>query len=141
MHTKLLGRFAPIFKYLNCERGLIVNIVKQRRKNFADFQDFKIFTKIKNLYPHIFLILIIHKLSLGSREVQYKIWVRSVEPFWRLSDTNGQTGKVYTYLGPTDYPVSAAFDCAFSTLHSVYLSLSRSISLSLGLSLSLSVSK
>jgi len=41
--------------------------------------------------------LIIHKPSLGSREVPHKIWARSVQPFWRLLDTNKQTRKVYIY--------------------------------------------
>jgi len=35
--------------------------------------------------------LIIHKSSLGSREVPQKIWAQSVQPFWRLLDTNKQT--------------------------------------------------
>ena len=47
-NTRLLGRFAPIF-YLNCEHVLFVNILKQRRKKFPDFQEFKFFYKIKNL--------------------------------------------------------------------------------------------
>ena len=44
--TRLLGRFAPIF-YFNCEHVLFVYILKQRRKKFADFQEFKFFTKLK----------------------------------------------------------------------------------------------
>ena len=42
INTRLLGRFAPIF-YINCEHVLIVNIEKQEEKNFADFQDLKIY--------------------------------------------------------------------------------------------------
>ena len=46
IYTWLLGRFAPIFLF-NCEQVLIENIEKQRKNNFADFQDFKIFYKCK----------------------------------------------------------------------------------------------
>ena len=41
----------------------------------------------------IFENSIIPKPSMGSREVPQKIWVRSVQPFWRLLDTKGQTDK------------------------------------------------
>ena len=41
----------------------------------------------------IFENLIIHKPSLESRDVPQKIWARSVQPFWRLLDTNRQTNK------------------------------------------------
>ena len=37
--------------------------------------------------------LIIHKPSLGSCDDPQKIWARSVQPFSRLLDTNGQTDK------------------------------------------------
>ena len=37
--------------------------------------------------------MIIHKPFLGSRDVPQKIWARSVQPFWRLLDTNKQTDK------------------------------------------------
>ena len=37
--------------------------------------------------------MIIHKPFLGPREVPQKMWARSVQPFWRLLDTNEQTGK------------------------------------------------
>ena len=36
-HTRLLGRFAPIF-YLNCEHVLFVYILKQSRKKFRGFK-------------------------------------------------------------------------------------------------------
>ena len=35
----------------------------------------------------------IHKPSLGSLDVPQKIWARSVQPFWRLLDTNKQTNR------------------------------------------------
>ena len=33
-----------------------------------------------------------------SREGPQKVWARSVQPFWRLLDTKGQTSKVYIYI-------------------------------------------
>ena len=36
------------------------------------------------------IFLIIHKLSIGSREVPHTIWVRSVQQFWLLLHTNKQ---------------------------------------------------
>jgi len=42
--------------------------------------------------------LIIHKPSLGSRNVPHKIWAWSVQPFWRLLDTNKQTDKPNLYI-------------------------------------------
>ena len=50
--NRLLGRFAPIF-YFNCKRVLIVNIEKQRKKEFRGFQDIKIFKNIKT-FKHKF---------------------------------------------------------------------------------------
>ena len=38
--------------------------------------------------------MIIYKPSLGSHEVPHKIWARSLQPFWRLLDTNKQTEKL-----------------------------------------------
>ena len=92
--TRLLGRFAPIF-YFNCEHW------KTKKKNFADFINKnrvlsrfkKKLQKIKNFKTQIFEILIIHKPSLGSREIPHKIWAQSVQPFWRLLDTNKQTDR------------------------------------------------
>ena len=49
--------------------------------------------KIEFWWRQIFEILIIHKPSLGSLDVPQKIWARSVQPFWRLLDTNKQTDK------------------------------------------------
>ena len=57
---------------------------------------FKIFNNLmKNEFwwRQIFEILIIHKPSLGSLDVPQKIWARSVQPFWRLLDTNRQTDR------------------------------------------------
>ena len=42
-------------------------------------------------WSQFFENLIMYKFSLGSREVQIKIWAWSVQPFWRLLDTNRQT--------------------------------------------------
>ena len=42
-------------------------------------------TEIKNF--------IIYKLSLGPSEIPQKFWAQSVQPFWRLFDTNKQTYK------------------------------------------------
>ena len=69
----------------------------KKKKNFADFQkkirEFSKFSKIDFWWRQIFENLIIHKPSLGSRDVPQKIWARSVQPFWRLLDTNGQTDR------------------------------------------------
>ena len=54
---------------------------------------FKILMKIEFWWRHNFEILIIHKPSLGSRDVTQKIWTRSVQPFWRLLDTKKQIKK------------------------------------------------
>jgi len=43
----------------------------------------------------IFENSIIHKPSLGSREVPHKIWAQSVQPFRRLLDTNRQRQAMY----------------------------------------------
>ena len=61
-------------------------------KNFVDFQNVQKFTKLKTFKTHLFFIYIIHKPSLWWRDVPQKIWARSVQPFWRLLDTNRQTG-------------------------------------------------
>ena len=45
------------------------------------------------LFEANFFILIIHKPSLGTCEVPEKFWAGSVQPFWRLLDTNKQTNK------------------------------------------------
>ena len=47
--------------------------------------------EIEFWWRQIFEILIIHEPSLGSLDVPQKIWARSVQPFWRLLDTNRQT--------------------------------------------------
>ena len=59
------------------------------KKNFRDFQKFK---------TQIFKISIIHKPSLGSQDVPQKIWARSVQPFWRLLDTNKQTDRQAKFI-------------------------------------------
>jgi len=50
------------------------------KKEFADFQEFFFLQNEKPL-KHIFLIFIIYKPSLWSRDVPQKIWTRSVQPF------------------------------------------------------------
>ena len=97
INTSLLGRFAPIF-YFSCEHVLFVYIVKQKKIIRGFLQKISwIFKILKNLmtikfwWRQIFEILIIHKPSLGSLDVPQKIWARSVQPFWRLLDTNRQT--------------------------------------------------
>ena len=50
------------------------------KKKFADFQDLKFFTKIKN-YTQFLKIFSIRKPSLGSRDDPQKIWARSVQLF------------------------------------------------------------
>ena len=81
LNTRLLGRSAPIF-YLNCEHVLFVYILKQRKTNFADFQEFKFFYKLKTFKTHFLnFFFIIHKPSLWSRDVPQKMWARSVQPF------------------------------------------------------------
>jgi len=95
MYTRLLGRFAPIF-YFNCEHFLFIYIAKQKRKKFCRFKkmvDFKNLMKFEFCWMQIFENSIIHKPSLGSRGVPLKIWAPSVQPVWRLLDTNGQTDK------------------------------------------------
>ena len=54
---------------------------------------FKNLMKIEFWWRQIFEILIIHEPSLGSLDVPQKIWARSVQPFWRLLDTNKQTNR------------------------------------------------
>ena len=50
----------------------------------------------------IFEILIIHKPSLGSRDVPYKIWSRSVQPFWRFWIQTDRQAK-FIYIEVTFY--------------------------------------
>ena len=49
-------------------------------------------------WRQIFEILIIHKPSLVSLDVPQQIWARSVQPFWRLLDTNKETDKPNLYV-------------------------------------------
>ena len=66
------------------------------------FVDLPNLTKMKNLNRHLFVTLSIHKPFLEPCEDLYKIWARSVKPFWRLSvtnkQTNTQTSKVFIYI-------------------------------------------
>ena len=73
--TRLLVCFSPIF-YFNFLLWLFLwasSLYTKKKEN----GDFKIF-------------LIIHKLSIGSRKVPHKIWVRLVQQFWLLLHTNKQ---------------------------------------------------
>ena len=67
---------------------------KSITKTFAGltifFLAFSIFYKNQNLLMHIFVIFSIHNPSLGS---PHKIGTGSVQPFWSLSETNGQTDR------------------------------------------------
>ena len=38
------------------------------------------------------------KISLGSRDDPQKMWARSVQPFWRLLDTNKQTPRQVKFI-------------------------------------------
>ena len=49
-------------------------------------------------WRQIFEILMIHKPSLESLDVPQKIWIWSVQPFWRLLDTNKQTPRQAKFL-------------------------------------------
>ena len=63
------------------------------KKNSRIFKDIIFFTKLKTFKTHFFKIFIIYKPSLWSCDVTQKIWAQSVQPFWRLLDTNKQTPK------------------------------------------------
>ena len=87
-----------------------MNIVKQNKnnsriftKNFVDFQNFKKFNEDRILMETNIWNFIIYKPSLGSLDVPQKIWARSVQPFWRLLDTNRQTNRqakfIYRFRG------------------------------------------
>ena len=89
--------FAPIF-YLNCEHVLFVYF-KKKSSRISWKKIF--FYKNKKTFKHkFFTFFYIHKPSLVSREIPIpqKNWIRSVQPFWRLLDTNRQTSKVYIYI-------------------------------------------
>ena len=71
---------------------------KQKIADFMDFQDFQKFNENRILMEANFEILIIHKPSLDSLDVPQKIWARSVQPFWRLLDTNIQTPRQAKFI-------------------------------------------
>jgi len=60
------------------------------KKNSRIFKNLIFFRKLKTFKTHFFKNFI-HKPSLWLRDVPQKIWARSVQPFWRLLDTNKQT--------------------------------------------------
>ena len=82
IHTRLLGRFVFIF-YFNCEHFVFVWIVKHNKRNVGVFFKswiFKIFPKSNFVSGKLLKIQ-------GPK----KNWAQSVQPFWRLLDTNKQT--------------------------------------------------
>ena len=68
--------------------------IKQKQKSLRISQYFLAhflnFTKLKTFKTHFFKIFIIHKPSLGSREVSHKIWARSEGGEGRRSDMEGR---------------------------------------------------
>ena len=108
--TRNSRRFAPcflgfralrahlLFKLWTCSFCLhfktkMKKILRIFKKNSRIFKNLNLFTKLKTPKTQIFKISIIHKPSLGSLNVPQKIWARSVQPLWRLLDTNRQTNK------------------------------------------------
>ena len=85
IYVKVSGRFAHITIYLIVNIfSLYVYIVKQKQKMFADFiNKFREFSKFNDNFWSF----------MGTCEVPHKMWARSVQPFWRLLDTNRQTNK------------------------------------------------
>ena len=76
--SRLLGRFAPIFYFIcnnkihrasPCKQITNKKISRIFKKKFVDFQNFQ----KSNFERQIFENFIIHKPSLGSREIPQKI--------------------------------------------------------------------
>ena len=73
-----------------------------KNKKFANF--IKTFRRIYKIFKNRILLesnfenSIILKPSLGSREIPQQIWARSVQPFWRLWDTNKQTDRQAKFI-------------------------------------------
>ena len=78
--TRLLGSFAPI-SHFHCEHFLFVYIGKKKFRGFSKF------SKIEFLWRQIFENSIIHKPSLGSRDVPQT-----------NKQTNRQTDKPNLYI-------------------------------------------
>ena len=105
------GRYAPIFCFY-CEHFLFVYIVTQKQKSSSKFNANRIL-----LCGKVFEILIIQKPSQRSYEVPHKIWAQSVQPFWRLLDTNDrQTPRQAKYI----------YKYRNNSLSNLYKSLTRS---------------
>ena len=66
-----------------------------KRKNKQKLTDFQNLMKIDFCWRQNFDILLVHK---PSYEIPHKIWARSMQPFWRLLDTNKQTDKTNLYI-------------------------------------------
>ena len=98
--SKLLGRL--LFKlrsfclHFKTKKKNILRIFKKTRifKNLIFLQNYK-------PLKHLFLIFIIHKPSLWSRDVPQKIWARSVQPFGRLLDFITELKIVFKKTGQT----------------------------------------
>jgi len=73
-------------------------IAEEINKENVNKQFFNNFNEIEFCWRQIFEILIIHRPFLGPRDVSHKIWAQSVQPFWHLLDTNGQTSRQAKYL-------------------------------------------
>ena len=114
-YTRNSRRFAPFFLALEGasrpSSKLIVNMFslctsKNKIKIIRGFSQkisriFKIFKNLMTIefwWRQIFEILIFHKPSLGCLDVPQKIWARSVQPFWRLLDTNKQTNRQAKFI-------------------------------------------
>ena len=88
------GPWSPLIRTL----GLFCFCCSENHfKSFLSFG--RVFVPNWRIIPTIFMdffpILLFQKPYLGSCEVPHKYLARSVQPFWRLLDTNGQTNKVY----------------------------------------------
>ena len=79
------------FFYSLCEYVLFKNIKKQRKTNYVDFFNFQ---KSDFEEGKLSKILSFINLPYTLRGDTHEIWARSVQPFWRLLDTNIQTNKL-----------------------------------------------
>ena len=93
------NKFQDSFKILKTETPAASEV-----SNLSDWVNWLSIWSLGNIDGFIkdnFSILNRPKPSLGSCELPQKMWARSVHPFWRLLDTNGQTdsrtSKVFIY--------------------------------------------
>ena len=113
--TRLLGRPSSISTF-NCgfiSEFLLFVQYKTKTKKVCGFHNIfcaiSKFFKIKKLLST--KILIIHKPSLGSLDAPQKIWARSVQPFWRLLDTNRQTDRHAKFIYRLNTPETSSCAC------------------------------